>query len=144
MVMLVNQFGLIPVLLALSASILIDSDHVLNFWLWKHEISFDLKNIYEINIDQFSEYWSSTKFYMPFHSFEIVILLPTTAWFLGIEWAGLAISLGLLYHLVLDVVSLTGVHFGGDYKQAVLFYWFTYRWWKNFGSEMFCSSEKTI
>ena len=116
------------VLFSFLANALADSDHVLNFWITYKKIDFDFKRIYEQYTVGVTEMRKLEKCIYPVHLFEIVLVLPVITGILGISTLlGFALSLGLFYHMIMDIFSLRKPLFGGDYVKVFLFYWFTYR-----------------
>ena len=115
---------------------LMDSDHIINYWL-STDASFDLKKIYKLHADVRGEYWSCVKFYFPFHSLELVFLIPLIAWFFGVSSLGIALSFGMLYHFVFDIASMSARVYQGDLKRPFLYYFFVYRWKHGFSPNIF-------
>lgn len=107
-----------------------DSDHIINYWL-STNIDFDLRKIYRTYVDGHGEHWSNIRSYFPFHSLELIFLIPLIAWFFGMTSVGVAISLGILYHFIFDLATVM-VPNQDNLKDAVIYYFFFYRWKNDF------------
>ena len=117
-------------------NILIDSDHIINFWLSMGKLDFNFRRIYKLSSDRYGEHWSSMRFYFPFHSLELIILIPIITLLVGMSYTGVAISLGMIYHFVFDIITMAPF-FKCDYRKTTLFYFFLYRWHNDFSPNMY-------
>ena len=133
---LVFYLDWVLVVLFIVSNALMDFDHIINFWLSKNN-DFDLKKIYRLYADLHGEHWSGARFYFPFHSLELVFLIPLITWFFGISSVGIAIGFGMLYHFVFDIATVMVPYYKGDLKGAVRYYSFFYRWKNDFSPNMF-------
>ncbi|OGM02435.1 hypothetical protein A3K72_02320 [Candidatus Woesearchaeota archaeon RBG_13_36_6] len=100
----------------LSGFLLIDLDHFFDFWVYKKKITFSR--------EFFEKYCEiSGKIYIFFHSFELILLLWVLFAVFDIGIVGIGIIVGLLSHLVIDLLG-NGMH--------PLGYFLTYRVLKGF------------
>lgn len=107
--------------LFLAAGILIDIDHVIDYYL-QQGVTLKFRAIYDWFIS--GRFWLVFIF---FHSLEFLFLFWAAVWFyrLGLDWV--FFGLGLTQHLVLDLISNRGFKPYG--------YFLTYRIIKRFRKE---------
>ncbi len=103
------------------SGILIDIDHHFDLWIHRKKILFQLKHIYD-----FCEKEKNGKFYLVFHSYELLAIFWMGVIFLHLNniWWGMAV--GLSVHLLLDQI-------GNNLKPGTYFLW--YRIKNNFSKE---------
>jgi len=114
------------------SSAMLDFDHVLTLWMSSGKLDHDFKRIYRLYTVDAVELKKIISLYLPLHSFEFVLAIPVIALILGIPMIGLALSLGIMFHLIIDIHWWRTKLFKGHYWNAFLFYWFTYRLKKHF------------
>lgn len=115
------------VVLAVIGGILIDLDHFIDYFMC-FGFKFDLKKFVLI------DYLKSGRIYIFFHSWELIILIYLTGFFLGWGRYSLALSLGMLGHLVVD----------SSFRKAFLPYSLFYRMWYNFDAYKVAPSFKNM
>lgn len=103
------------VALVVVGGILIDVDHFIDYFLYAG-LKFNLKKFALI------DFLKSGKIYIFFHSWELVIFIYFTGLLLGLGRYTLALSLGMLGHLLVDSL----------FQKAFLPYSLFYRMWYNF------------
>ncbi|MDD4980146.1 MAG: hypothetical protein PHC54_02585 [Candidatus Omnitrophica bacterium] len=105
----------------MAAGILIDSDHVLDYYA-NQGITLKIKDIYAWCVEE-----KYRLIVLIFHSLELAILLWILIWFLrlGIFWIALAI--GITQHMVFDLLF--------NRKLKIFAYFFTFRIIKGFKGE---------
>lgn len=103
------------VALVVVGGILIDVDHFIDYFLYAG-LKFNLKKFALI------DFLKSGKIYIFFHSWELVIFIYFTGFLLGLGRYTLALSLGMLGHLLVDSL----------FQKAFLPHSLFYRMWYNF------------
>lgn len=105
------------------AGVLLDADHLLDFWMYKKRITFG-KEIFQGFYKKFG------KVYIWFHSFEFLVPLAIMTYFFRL--AGLGLTVGFLSHLISDSLS---------YELHPLSYCLTYRIAKGFDLSHICRED---
>ncbi len=117
----------ILVVLVVIGGILIDLDHFIDYFS-HYGFKFDLKKFVFIG------YLKSGKIYVYFHSWELIILIYITGLFFGWGKYSMALSLGMLGHLIID----------STFRKAFLPYSLFYRMWYNFDAYKILPRFKNI
>ncbi|MEP7162799.1 MAG: hypothetical protein ABI747_03480 [Candidatus Moraniibacteriota bacterium] len=101
----------IPFVAAFFGGVLIDLDHFIDYFM-AFGIRFNLKAFIEGH-----HFLKNDKIYVLFHGWEYTILLAGGAWFFrtdtGLQAAFFALSLGMLLHLLVDVIVNHGMTIRG-------------------------------
>lgn len=116
------------------ASVLMDSDHMVTYWLSYGEVDLNLKKIYKV-FTAFNPERKKIKYVIPFHSYELVLVLSVLTIVFEYQTYLLGIVLGLIFHLSLDFVTLRPTLFGGKAMSTFKYYFFAYRFLHNFRFE---------
>lgn len=111
---------------AFLAGVLIDLDHLFDFWKSKPNHPFSIKEF----LHPCGYMDKNQKIYVPLHSYELLILL-WLFWSLNHSHFLLGIALGMTLHLILDDIGN---------KLQTLSYFFSYRVWKKF--RVFLENDK--
>lgn len=89
------------ILVALIFGFLIDSDHIIDYLIYKKKVTFSSREFFT---GKFFDY--SKKVYVFFHGFEYAIVMALIAiWVIDLRWALIAASLSLVLHLIYDTIS---------------------------------------
>ena len=115
-------------LLCLLTGFLLDTDHLIDYWLYKKKITLD-KGI----LQGFYEKWN--KIPVLLHSIELLIPLWIYALIKNTYLIPLAITIGTTSHLALDLAS---------YELHPLSYFLTYRIAKKFEKKYICRNSENI
>lgn len=87
------------VVVSVLANFLIDLDHLFDYWV---ATGFNLKAREFFKVDYFE---INKKVYVPFHSWELVVVIFLLSLFPSLSWIGLTISVSLFFHIVWDAFS---------------------------------------
>jgi hypothetical protein len=113
-------------LLCFLAGVVIDADHLLDFWIYKSRVIVT-REIFAHFYNQFG------KIYVILHSYEIIIaLLLFGCIFHKVMIHLFAIAIGMLIHIILDFFS---------YEMHPASYFFTYRLLRKFDKKFICLNE---
>lgn len=117
------------VALVIVGGILIDLDHLIDYFLYAG-FTFNLKKFALI------DFLKSGKVYLFFHSWELIIFLYIIGFLLGVGKYSLALSLGILGHLLVDSI----------FHKTFLLYSLFYRIWYNFDANKIlpCFKKKML
>ncbi|GMR05354.1 MAG: hypothetical protein BMS9Abin24_162 [Thermodesulfobacteriota bacterium] len=90
-----------------SASVLIDVDHYIDFVYHNHFVDLRIKSMFRYHAI-LSGWWEKPQFlnFELFHTIEFISLLCLLSWWTG-SVAFLAITLGFIFHIALDLTALT-------------------------------------
>ena len=115
------------VVISFLAGVLIDGDHVIDYWL-NNRPTLNIKKIYKccLRIDL-------PKLYLGLHSYELVMLLWISIYLFSLSFFWQAIALGITQHIILD--QLTN-------SISILAYFFTYRFMNGFKKEQILRQGK--
>ena len=114
--------------LAFLINIFLDVDHLFDYWL-ANGFNLDFKKFVRQTLGYDHYCKKSGKIFVPLHSWELLLLLFATSWFVNIPQLGSALAFGFLPHLIWDQIT---------YAKRPLMYSFIFRALKNFDLEYFC------
>lgn len=117
------------------ASVLVDGDHVVSYWLSYEVVDFKFKKIYKAFATFNPDERKKIKYVMPLHAYELVLALSILTILFDYPMYLLGILSGLTLHLLIDFVTLRPILFGGKAMTTFKFYFFTYRLLQNFRFE---------
>ncbi len=123
-------------LIAMVMTIIIDLDHVLDF-IVIHKKMTSIKKM----ADKYKTHIDIQKFYIIFHSWELVILSTIYLLYKPDPYL-IAVLIGYIYHLFLD--QIYHLFFLGKYNIKILFYFFIYRAVYNFDNLSLRRESKKI
>lgn len=103
------------------AYVLIKSDHVVTYWLSYGKVDLNFKNIYKA-FTAFNAEVKKIKYVLPFHSYELVLVLSVFTIVFEYQTYLLGIISGLIFHLFVDFVTLRQILFWGKAMSTFKFY----------------------
>lgn len=115
-------------LLAMLFSILLDTDHLFDYWL-ANGFNLNFKEFIRQTLGPDHYCRKSGKIFVPFHSWELLLLILIVAWAVNLSQLGTAFAAGFIPHLLWDQVT---------FARRPLMYFFLYRLAKNFDVNYFC------
>jgi hypothetical protein len=110
-----STYGSIPALFAFLAGVLIDGDHLVDWWLWSEERSF--RSLLVLGTWLIKPHITD----LFLHSYELLIPLWIFVWFTGAYSIGIGITTGFLVHLITDQIY-NSLRYGVDPLNLFLTY----------------------
>lgn len=125
-----QYFGLFYSSIVLIMGVIPDIDHVLDYWYHLGIKPLEITDEY---------YFETGKIYVLLHSFELIFVLFLVAYVINNNILFFAVF-GLFLHVLFDSINFS-IKNNEDGKDKYLFYFFTYRYFKNFQHEVLCAHK---